>query len=167
MDASTCSLEVATNVSQISFCSQLLSKSGWTHVGHYFGWTTLTTPKWMHIFTAFLWEGVINEWKQALLPPYVAKQLTAQFHTQSPFSSFGYCCIVPSVPLVDVFNGLLWAGRNGLPPTPDTLHLGCSYHLHSSHCFLSTLGVVMLKKKEKKKKKKRSLGECCSVSCCE
>ena len=92
-------------------------------------------------FAAFLREGVIHEWKQALLPPYVAKQLTAQIHTQSPFSCFGYCCIVPSVPLVDLFNGLLWAGRNGLPPTPDTLHLGCSYHLHSSHRFLSTLGV--------------------------
>ena len=34
--------------------------------------------------------------------------------------------------------------RNGLPPTPDTLHLGCSYHLHSSYHFLSTWGVVML-----------------------
>ena len=35
----------------------------------------------------------------------------------------------------------------GLPPTPYTWHLGCSYHLHSSHHFLSTWGVVMLKKK--------------------
>ena len=35
---------------------------------------------------------------------------------------------------------LLWAGRNGLPPTPDTLQLGCSYHLHSSHVFLFHLG---------------------------
>ena len=34
--------------------------------------------------------------------------------------------------------------QNGLPPTPDTLHLGCSYYLHSSHHFLSTWGVVML-----------------------
>ena len=36
--------------------------------------------------------------------------------------------------------------EKGLPPTPDTLHLGCSYHLHSSHRFLSTWGVVMLEK---------------------
>ena len=28
---------------------------------------------------------------------------------------------------------LLWAERNGLPPSPDTLNLGCSYYLHSSH----------------------------------
>ena len=34
----------------------------------------------------------------------------------------------------------------GLPPIPDTLHLGCSCHLHSSRRFLSTWGVVMLKK---------------------
>ena len=51
------------------------------------------------------------------------------------------------VPLVDLLNALLRAGQNGLPPTPDTLHLGCSYHLHSSHHFLSTLGAVMLEKK--------------------
>ena len=48
------------------------------------------------------------------------------------------------MPLVDLLNGLLWAGRNGLPPTPNTLHLGCSYHQHSSHCFLSILGAVFL-----------------------
>ena len=46
---------------------------------------------------------------------------------------------------------LLWVGQNGLPPTPNTLYLGCSYHLHSSHRFLSTWGVVMLERKEKKK----------------
>ena len=42
--------------------------------------------------------------------------------------------------------------ENGLPPTPDTLHLGCSYRLHSSHRFLSTWGeVTMLEKKQTKK----------------
>ena len=51
------------------------------------------------------------------------------------------------MPLVDQLNALLWAGQNDLPPTPDTLHLGCSYHLHSSHRFLSTWGVVILEKK--------------------
>ena len=62
------------------------------------------------------------------------------------------------MPLVamDLLNGLLWVGQNGLPPTPDTLHLGCSYHLHSSHHFLSTCGVVMLEKKHKKKNKKKN-----------
>ena len=57
------------------------------------------------------------------------------------------------VPPVDLLTTLLWAGRNGLPPTPDTLHLGCSYHLHSSHRFLSTWGAVMLEKMNKTKKK--------------
>ena len=45
---------------------------------------------------------------------------------------------------------LLWVGRNGLPPTPDNLHLGGSYHLHSSHRFLSTWGVVKLERKTEK-----------------
>ena len=35
----------------------------------------------------------------------------------------------------------------GLPPTPDNFHLGCSYHLHLSHHFLSTWVAVMLAKK--------------------
>ena len=43
--------------------------------------------------------------------------------------------------------------QNGLRPAPDNLHLGCSYHLHSSHSFLSTWGVVMLEKEKKKEKK--------------
>ena len=53
------------------------------------------------------------------------------------------------VPLVDLLNALLWEGRNGLPPTADTLHLGCSYNLHFSHRFLSTWGAVMLDKKKR------------------
>ena len=52
--------------------------------------------------------------------------------------------------------------EKGLPPTPGTLRLGYSYHLHSSHCFLSTWGVVMLGK-GKKKNTKRSLVECFRV----
>ena len=55
------------------------------------------------------------------------------------------------MPLVDPLNALLWTGRNGLPPTPDTLNLGYSCHLHFSHRFLSTRGVVMLENKEIKK----------------
>ena len=35
-------------------------------------------------------------------------------------------------------NCLLWTRQNGQPPTPVSLHVGCSYHLHSSHHFLST-----------------------------
>ena len=45
---------------------------------------------------------------------------------------------------VDLLNALLRAGQNGLPPTPNTLHLGCSYHVHSSHHFLSTWCAIML-----------------------
>ena len=33
--------------------------------------------------------------------------------------------------------------------TPGTLHLGCSYHLNPSHCFLSTWCAVRLEKKKK------------------
>ena len=33
---------------------------------------------------------------------------------------------------------------DSLPPTRDILHLGQSYHLHPSHCFLSTWGAVRL-----------------------
>ena len=44
----------------------------------------------------------------------------------------------------NLLNGLLSAGQNGLPPTPDILHFGCSYHLHPSHCFLSIWGAVRL-----------------------
>ena len=31
-----------------------------------------------------------------------------------------------------------------MPPTTDNLHFGCSYHLHSSHHFLSTWDAVIL-----------------------
>ena len=61
------------------------------------------------------------------------------------------------MPLVDLLNVLLWAGQNGLLPTLNIFHLGCSYHLHSSHHFLSTWGVVML---EKEKKRKKSAAQC-------
>ena len=37
-----------------------------------------------------------------------------------------------------------------LTPTPINLHLGCSYHLHSSHHFFPAWGAVMLEKKKKK-----------------
>jgi len=48
------------------------------------------------------------------------------------------------VPLVDLLYGQ--NEMHGLARTPDTLHLGCSYHLHSSHHFLSTRGAVIKKK---------------------
>ena len=43
-----------------------------------------------------------------------------------------------------------WVGRS--EPTPDTLHLGCSYHLHSSHHFFPLgMRLRMLKKKSNNK----------------
>ena len=51
-------------------------------------------------FTACLREGLIHEWKQALLAPplpYVAKQLTALFHTQPFFSFLVYGNVVPTI----------------------------------------------------------------------
>ena len=49
----------------------------------------------------------------------------------------GSVCPWKCVPLVDLLNGLLWAGRNGMLPTPNTLNLGCSDHLHPSHLFFA------------------------------
>ena len=58
------------------------------------------------------------------------------------------------MPLVDLLNVVMGRMKRAChAPTPDLLHLGCSYHLHSSHCFLSTWGAIMLKKKKKTKKK--------------
>ena len=62
------------------------------------------------------------------------------------------------VPLVDLTNAD-GQDKKGLPPTPDTLHLGCSYHLHSSHRFLYTWGVVMLEKEKEKTDKKNGMHE--------
>ena len=48
-------------------------------------------------FKACLREGLIHEWKQALLAPYVTKQVTALFHTQrwtsnlSRYSLMAWC----------------------------------------------------------------------------
>ena len=71
-----------------------------------------------------------------------------QFANIQASQSLFPCCLLITwkcVPLVDLLNALLRAGQNGLPPTPVSLHLGCSYHLHSSHHFLSTWHAIMLK----------------------
>ena len=51
--------------------------------------------------------------------------------------------IVPTICLVFSFlhtsGGFAVFYGNGLPPTPNTLHLGCSYHLDSSHHFFFPL----------------------------
>jgi len=58
----------------------------------------------------------------------------------------------PSVVTATHTNSLLWAGQKyGLPPTPDNSHLGCSYHLYSSHCLLSTWSAVYARKERRKK----------------
>ena len=44
-------------------------------------------------------------------------------HTHGKDQAYKYACRIQRV------NGLLWARQNGLPPTPDTLHLGCSYSI--------------------------------------
>ena len=54
------------------------------------------------------------------------------------------CCLITTWKCVPLLNSLLWTGWNGLTPTPDTLHLGCIYHLHHSHRFLSTWSAIML-----------------------
>ena len=89
---------------------------------------------------------------------------TYVLHTYDcPFSqSFCSCCLLTTwkcVPLVE-----LPEGRNALPPTHNTLHLGCSYHLHSTHRFLSTWGVVTLEKNGKKVLKV-DIGNACFQGC--
>ena len=81
--------------------------------------------------------------------PPTKRASLCQFANIQASQSLFPCCLLTTwkcVPLVDLLNTLLWAGQNGLPPTPNTLHLGCSYHLHSSHHFLSTWRAIMLKK---------------------
>ena len=57
-------------------------------------------------------------------------------------TSTQHMCIIQHYLKNKHFSALLWAGRNGLQPTPNTFHLGCVYHLDSSHRFLSTWGVA-------------------------
>ena len=81
--------------------------------------------------------------------PHTKRASLCQFANIQASQSLFPCCLLTTwkcVPLVDLLNALLWAGQNGLPPTPNTLHLGCSYHLHSSHHFLSTWGAILQKK---------------------
>ena len=91
--------------------------------------------------------SVVNRTMSSCNPP----SFTFAYNIPMAFLLVKVCalaaCSPPSwkcMPLVDLLNGLLWPGQNGLPPTPDTLHLGCSYLLHPSHRFLSTWGVVRL-----------------------
>ena len=71
-----------------------------------------------------------------------------------------YPCSSPgSVCLYWICLMLLWAGRNGLPPTPDTLKLGCVYHLHCCHRFLSTWGAVMLITPQVERKRNKVMNE--------
>ena len=68
-------------------------------------------------------------------PPSKRASLCQFANIQASQSLFPCCLLITwkCVPLVDLLNTLLRAGQNGLPPTSNTLHLGCSYHLHSSH----------------------------------
>ena len=97
------------------------------------------------------WTLILTSW-QLVLRSLTKRASLFQFANIQTSQSLFPCCLLTTwkcVPLVDLLNALLWAGQNGLPPTPNTLHLGCSYHLHSSHHFLSTWGAVMLSGKKK------------------
>ena len=64
------------------------------------------------------------------------------------------CCLLTTwkcVPLVDLFDSLLWAGKKW--SVTDTFALGYSFHLLSSHCFLSTYNADMLKYKNPQQNK--------------
>ena len=48
-------------------------------------------------FQICLWEGLIHEWKHALLAPYVGKQFTALFHTKPLLTSLVYTNVAPTM----------------------------------------------------------------------
>ena len=92
VDASTCSLHLKPVGA--SFCSELLSKSGLTHVCHY-SWNG---QLWLHqndctflkihsLSTGGAHSRVEANITSPTFPPYVGKQLTALFHTQPPLTS--------------------------------------------------------------------------------
>ena len=66
-------------------------------------WTTLTAPKWLHIFkNSQLVTGGAHSRVEASItsptfPPYVGKQLTALFHTQPPLTSRLYTIAAQTV----------------------------------------------------------------------
>ena len=67
---------------------------------------------------------------QPLLSVGSCLNLRSVFHPCLPHPSLCSCCLLTTwmcVSLVDLLHSLLWAGQNGLPPTPDIFHLGCSY----------------------------------------
>ena len=82
--------------------------------------------------------------------PPTKRTSLCQFANIQACQSLFPCCLLTTwkcVPLVDLLNALLWTRQNGQPPIPVSLHLGCSYHLHSSHHFLSTWRADNAKKK--------------------
>ena len=85
-----------------------------------------------------LWEkgDVLYVWKQASWV-YVPTLTSSVRHPMTH--------VLPTWKCVALLDFLLCAGWNGLPPTPDILHFGCS------HPFLSTWGVVILVKTNKKR----------------
>ena len=58
------------------------------------------------------------------------------------------------MPLVDLLNALLWAGRKGPATYTRYFALGMQLSPALQHCFLSTWGAVMLGKKQNKTKTK-------------
>ena len=61
---------------------------------------------------------------------------------------------------------LFWAGQNGLWPTPDNLHLGCSYYLHSSHHFFFHFGIILKQKPKTVKQNWNTLTTCSANNEC-
>ena len=87
-----------------SFCSELISKSGWTHVCHY-SWNG---QLWLHqnectfqkihsLSTGGAHSRVEATITSPTSPPYVAKQLTALFHTQPLFSFLVHFSVVATI----------------------------------------------------------------------
>ena len=94
---------LTTNVSQISLC-QLLFRATlkvWLDscLSLLLEWTTLTATflKIHSLSTGGAHSRVEASITSPTSPPYVAKQLTALFHTQPPFGSLGYQSVAPTI----------------------------------------------------------------------
>ena len=93
---------LTTNVSQTNLCWLLFTPTLKLRLESCLSllleWTTLTAPKRKHISkNSQLVYGRGSFTNSPTSPPYVAKQLTALFHTQPPFSSLGWQSVAPTI----------------------------------------------------------------------
>ena len=73
------------------------------------------------------WHNLCCQQDHVFILSFTLTYPTLQTYGFSLSQSLCSCCLLTTwkcVPLVNLFNSLLWAEQNGLPPTPNTLQLG-------------------------------------------